>query len=592
MTPERFSKLLLMSLAVPTLLVFVMASVVAFEVGQLRDALGWVDHTDTVIAETRAELRRIVDAETGLRGFLVTGREEFLESQRESSGTAARFAKLEAMVADNPPQRQRLDEIRGKFENWIGYSKQMVQLREGAGNYSDFELNMTGKRMMDEIRAGFATVIDVEQALRDTRLERATHIDKDFKISLAGLSLLLATTLVLFSRYQLRNLALQYGSALKTAEEKAAEERERKQWFLTLLRSVGDAVIATNANGRITFMNPAAEAATGWSEAAAKQQRLESVFRTVKADTRERLENPVDRVRRLNAVAGPLDHRLLIRRDESEIHVDDCGAPIRDDDGKIIGFILIFRDVTRQYELERTLRTSEKLALAGRITASVAHEIHNPLDTVGNLLHMILIDGGSEHIAEYAELATQQLQRVHQVTLSMLNLYRESHAPVTVKLAEVVNSALALLEMQVRSKEAQVTCRFTEGSSVEGFPGELRQVFTNLIHNALDAIPQGGTIAIDCMSGGTQKQVNITITDNGCGIAEQDIPRLFQPLFTTKGESGTGLGLWVSKGIVEKHGGTIDVETKNTPGESWTRFHVVLPRQFPSLVSTAQALAN
>lgn len=581
MTPKRFQRLLWLSLAVPTALILIMASIVFFEVGQLRMALDWVDHTDAVIAETRATQRRIIDVESGLRGYLLVGRPEFLASAKHIDGIDTQFARVEEMVADNPSQRQRLVDIYAKYLKFQDYAKEMVRLRDAKGDYADVQRNLEGKRLMDDIRADFVTTLNVEQQLRDTRLKKATAIDDEFKLSLAGLSLALATTLVLFSRFQLRNLARQYDSALRTTREREAQERERKQWFVTLLRSVGDAVIATDAQGRITFMNPSAEAATGWSEEEARSQPLYNVFRIVNESTRETVENPVDKIRRLNMVVGLANHTVLIRKDGVELNIDDSGAPIRDDLGNMVGIILVFRDITAQHQMERTLRTSEKLALAGRITASVAHEIHNPLDTVGNLLHLIRLQDGNQRTSEYAELAHQELQRISQVTRSMLNLYRESESPVSVPLADILDSALSLLETQAKSKEARISRNLSPDTVIEGFPAELRQVFTNLVHNALDAIPQGGRIKIESSLPDGQN-VCITVSDNGKGIACQDLPRLFQPLFTTKGQNGTGLGLWVSKGIIEKHGGIISVQTDSTLEQSWTTFCVVLPRRFPA----------
>jgi PAS domain S-box-containing protein len=544
-----------------------------------------------VIGETRATLRTIVDAETGLRGYLITGRQEFLEPWKRSNTVTAQFSKVEEMVSDNPAQKQRFIDNHAKFLAWLKYSDGMIRLRESQGNYTDFDRNLEGKRMMDDVRSGFATMVDAEQALRDTRIERADRRDGEFKISLIGLSLVLATTLVLLSRYQLFQLSDQYNSALRTAEDKTELERERKQWFFTLLRSVGDAVIATDAAGQITFINPAAELATGWSEAEAKTQSLEKVFRIFNADTRKIVENPVDKVRRLNTVVGLGNHTILLRKDGTEINIDDSGAPIRNDDGSILGVILIFRDITRQYEMERTLRTTEKLALAGRITASVAHEINNPLDTIGNLLQLIHLDPSKQQAGEYAELASRELHRVNQVIRSMLSLYRESQSPVSVPLADLLRGVLSLLEMHIKGKEAEISCNLLDDAIVEGFPAELRQVFTNLIHNALEAIPQRGKIIIECAIAQTEKDVCVAITDNGSGISEGNMTRLFQHLFTTKGVNGTGLGLWVSKGIIEKHGGSIEARTESASGASGAQFIVILPRRFPTQMIHSQGEA-
>jgi PAS domain S-box-containing protein len=576
---------------VPAALILVMASVVAIEVGQLRQALQWVDHSDLVVAETRSTMRQIVDGETGLRGYLITGRQEFLEPWREALATPAQFAKVEELVGDNPAQRQRFVAIYADFQNWLNYSKEMIRLRDSQGDYQDFKLNLEGKRLMDSIRNQVVDAINVEQNLRNSRLERAAQLDKDFDYLLVGLSLALATTLILFSRFQLRQLADEFDSALRTAAETTASERRQKQWFFTLLRSVGDAVIATDAKGQITFMNPAAETATGWLETEAREQPLQDVFRIVNAETRESVESPVEKVRRLETVVGLANHTILIRKDGVEINIDDSGAPIRDGDGRIMGIILVFRDITRQYELERTLRTTEKLALAGKITASVAHEINNPLDTVSNLLHLIQSERDDLYRDEYISLASQELKRVNQVTRSMLSLYRESQTPVPVDLSEVVNGAISLLERQIRNKEARVSCNFAKNARVEGFPAELHQVFTNLLYNSLDAIPARGQILIECPSPETQNNVRVTITDNGHGIAQENLPRLFQPLFTTKGMQGTGLGLWVCKGIVEKHGGTIEAQSDPAGSASGATFTVVLPRRFPDR-GTAQHLSE
>lgn len=588
MTPRRFRRLLWLSLAVPAVLVLVMASVVGFEVGQLRQALQWVDHTDTVVAETRAAMRQIVDAETGLRGYLITGRPEFLEPWREAVGTPAPFARVEQLVSDNPVQKQRFIATSEIFQNWLNYSKEMIRLRDAQGDYTDYERNLEGKHLMDRIRNEVVTAINAEQALRNARLQRAAQLDTDFDFSLVGLSLALATTLVLFSRFQLRHLAEEFDSALQRAEQTATLERQRKQWFSTLLRSVGDAVIATDSKGQITFMNPAAEAATGWSEAEAQSLLLRDVFRIVNAETRESVENPVEKVCRLETVVGLANHTILIRKDGCEINIDDSGAPIRDVDGKIMGIILVFRDITRQYELERTLRTTEKLALAGKITASVAHELNNPLDTVGNLLHLIQGEGSEFRRNEYFALAAQELKRVNQVTRSMLSLYGEAQSPIPVELSDVVNGALSLLERQIRSKEAEVVCNLPRTATVEGFPAELRQVFTNLLYNSLDAIPQRGTILIRCTSQEVENVVCVSIADNGHGIAKENLPRLFQSLFTTKGMNGTGLGLWVCKGIVEKHGGSIDARSE--AASSGATFTVILPRRFPIGEAPAKSL--
>src|SRR5262249_41580706 len=160
---------------------------------------------------------------------------------------------------------------------------------------------------------------------------------------------------------------------------------EEKEWLHTTLCSIGDAVISTDAEGKITFMNPVAESLTGWPTQEARGKPLVDVFRIINQQNRQTVENPIDKVRRLKTVVGLANHTILISKSGQEFLIDDSGAPIFGGDGNLIGIVLVFRDVSRQRALEAALQSNEKLALAGRLSASIAHEIHNPLDTVGNL---------------------------------------------------------------------------------------------------------------------------------------------------------------------------------------------------------------
>ena len=180
---------------------------------------------------------------------------------------------------------------------------------------------------------------------------------------------------------------------LAATREALAQEREllvaQKEWLHTTLTSIGDAVIATDPNGLITLMNPVAERLTEWKAEEAAGKPLTEVFRIVNQETRKPVENPVEKVLRLNGVVGLANHTVLIRKNGQELAIDDSGAPIRDSAGKIVGIVLIFRDVTKQRALESALKLNERLALAGRLSATIAHEIHNPLDTVENALFLL-----------------------------------------------------------------------------------------------------------------------------------------------------------------------------------------------------------
>ncbi len=583
MEPRKFGRILRISLLIPVLVILAMAGIVAWEVTQLRTALGWVDHTDQVIAEVRFTLRSIVDEETGLRGYLLTRREEFLQPYNDALPTVeAEFGKLPQLVAENPEQLQRIEQLRTTYDKWLAYSKSMLG-QESALTSGSFEANIQGKQLMDDIRAQMEDFMNSEHELRDERVRKSADLDRMFFGSLIALAVVLATTLVLLSRRQLLGLSHSYEEALRDSREKSSQAQEQREWLATTLRSIGDAVIATDAEGKITLMNAAACELTGWTEEEARGHDLQDVFKIVNQETREAVENPVSKVRRLNKVAGLANHTVLISKSGKEYNIDDSGAPIRNSEGEMVGVVLVFRDITRTYQMERTLRTTEKLALAGRLSATIAHEIHNPLDTVGNVLYLIQSDSQGE-VRQHIELAMQELQRVSQVTKSMLSLYRESKTPVPVAVKDVLESVLALFETKIASKEASIAKSLQSGLVLEGFPAELRQVFSNFIGNALDAIPQRGAVSVMASKtparGNTPAGATVVVADNGTGISADNLSKLFLPFFTTKGEQGTGIGLWVSKGIIDKHGGTVTVDSSTEPDYHGTTFTVWLPEKF------------
>jgi signal transduction histidine kinase len=262
-------------------------------------------------------------------------------------------------------------------------------------------------------------------------------------------------------------------------------------------------------------------------------------------------------------VIGLANHTALISRQGKEYVIDDSAAPIRDSDGEMAGIVLVFRDVTDQKRTQAALVANEKLAVAGRLAASIAHEIHNPLDSVANLLFLLSGENDPSKRAEFLQLAQQELGRTMQISRTMLSLYREPQAPIAVDLQELLDGVLLLLNRRLQQQAIALEREFTEPLIVEGFPAELRQVFTNLIVNALEAAGRGGRIRIRLEQSPAEELRGagaiVEVADSGPGISEASAQNLFQPFFTTKGDQGTGLGLWVSMGIVQKHGGMIRI---------------------------------
>lgn len=234
----------------------------------------------------------------------------------------------------------------------------------------------------------------------------------------------------------------------------------------------------------------------------------------------------------------------------------------------------LFRQVEQQLEerarTQAALVKTERLATAGRLAATIAHEINNPLEAVTNLIYLARSAPEGE-VRRYLQMVEEELSRIAHITKMTLGFYRESGAPTPVDLGELVREVVALYEAKLRAKNIRVHANIAGSQLILGSKGELRQVIANLVANAVDVLPDGGVIRM--VTSDSDGSVQLRVLDNGPGIPPENLTRIFEPFFTTKAELGTGLGLWVSRQIVEKHGGTIAVES--TPGG--TCFTISLP---------------
>ena len=250
------------------------------------------------------------------------------------------------------------------------------------------------------------------------------------------------------------------------------------------------------------------------------------------------------------------------------------------------------RSRNRQYQMrdylierrvvEETLRKSEKLAVTGRLAASMAHEINNPLNSVTNLLYLIGSSSSLEKSKEYGAIATEELARVSEIVTQTLRFFQEPVKPTVVQIPDIIDSALVLYRTRLNSAGIVVERDFRGCSSIVARAGELRQLILNLIGNALDAIGHGGRLKIRVTNtrehrNGSRPGIRLTIADTGTGIHPEIRKTLFEPFISTKSDTGTGLGLWVSSEIVRKHGGTIQVKSRALSQNTGTAFSVFLP---------------
>lgn len=292
-------------------------------------------------------------------------------------------------------------------------------------------------------------------------------------------------------------------------------------------------------------------------------------------------EWPLSRALRGYEVRGQ-ELSVRVPRTGKDMIVSYNASPIRDPNGEIVMAVITVEDITAQKKAERLLIQTEKLASAGRLAATIAHEINNPLEAVMNCIYLATLDKAiSQETREQLRVAEVELQRAAHITRQTLGFYRDTSAPKRTDIAELVDTALALFVPRLRSKNVKLEREYTGEAFAVGVASELRQVVSNLLANAIDAVPQGGNILLrvsNCSLNGRGKFVRITVCDNGAGIDPMHRQRIFEPFFTTKDAIGTGLGLWVSKQIMDKHHGNIRVKSRPSGG---TVFALFLPASEP-----------
>ena len=590
----EFRRILRQALLVPIFALLVLAGFLIWQITAATTAQRWLDHSEQIGGEVRGLEGLIIDQETGLRGYQLTGDSMMLAPYRAAAAPIdSHFTALRQLVSGDPDQAARLAVLRDRYQIWLGFAQTVLSAKDAA--IHDPQLNQHGKMLMDAVRLAVRNLRIPEERLRRQRYRAAERMEGRTLEAVLLSALAVGILLAIFMLSRVRRVSSAYRSSLEEQQHRADLLYASREWLQTTLESIGDAVITCDAEGCVDFLNSIAERLTGWTLQEAHGRPLDKVFHIVNEETRDVCENPVEKVRRLNTVIGLANHTLLISKDGKEYVIDDSAAPIlsdrqRDETGNMIGIVLVFRDVTMQRRTETALLASEKLAVAGRLAASIAHEIHNPLDSVANLHFLLKTEDDPAKRAEYLELAQQELSRTLQISRAMLSLYREPKAPIMIELQELIESVLLLLDRRLTDMDITVERDFEPQLSIEGFPAELRQVFTNLIANAMEAAGLHGRMRIRLYRTAEEEFHGagciVEITDSGPGISGDAAANLFQPFFTTKGENGTGLGLWVSMGIVQKHGGTIRIANSESTELRGACVRIFLPAHTLAMPST------
>ena len=536
----------------------------------------WLAHSGQVILQLSRTESLLKDAETGQRGYLYTGDEHYLEPYTDARAQVMpAIDALARMTVDNPRQQEHVAALRKLAESKLAELAQTVALyRSGKPDQAKaIVLSNAGLIAMNDFRARVDDMEQEEGSIESSRQQAFHHsvrvtVGCVYAAAVIGALAAIVLAVVILQEMDLR-------------ERHGRQMREREEWFRVTLTSLGDGVIATDEEGLVTFLNPVAEKLTGWNLPLAKGKKIDEVFPIFNEYTFKPVDNPVKKVMESGSIVGLANHTVLRHADGSLRPIEDSAAPIRDDRDTLVGVVLVFRDATHERESQEILRKTEKLAAAARLAATFSHEINNPLEAVVNLIYIAKeTEGLPDAALQPLKLAEHELERVSHIARQTLGFYRESKVPGLVDLPAVIENVLKLYSNKLKTKNIHVECDFGEACPpFQGLAGELTQAISNLISNAADAVAFDGLIRVSLSTFQEQEAqwIRLVIEDNGPGVRPDQASRIFEPFFTTKIDVGTGLGLWVTKEIVQRHGGRIEVGSKTDDGAHGAVFTIHLP---------------
>jgi PAS domain S-box-containing protein len=368
------------------------------------------------------------------------------------------------------------------------------------------------------------------------------------------------------------NIVRWFGTSTDVSRQRAAEEQLRER--AELLDLATEAIVVRDMQANILFWNSGAEHLYGWKREEVMGKNLHHLLAT-------RFPAPLEQIEPALLETGYWGGNLVQQtKDGREITVACRKAFKVEGERRVV--LEISRDITAQLQAEEALRKTERLAAMGRVAGIIAHEINNPLEAITNAFFLLRdLPSLDDQARYYTKLVAEELERISHITRQTLSFYRESQQPVPLSLARLLDDVLELQSRPLQRQGIKLERDYRSTGEIAGFPAELKQVFLNLIGNAVQAMPGGGRLRLsihETADPKTQRQgVKIMVSDTGTGIEPEHAKRLFEPFFTTKSVKGTGLGLWISKGIVQKYEGSIQFRSLRVNGTRATCFSVFIP---------------
>jgi len=340
-----------------------------------------------------------------------------------------------------------------------------------------------------------------------------------------------------------------------------------------IVDSSDDAILSKDLDGIITSWNLGARRMFGYN---AEEIIGKSILTLIPPELHSDEPIIIGKIRR----GERIEHFETVRltKDGRRINVSLTVSPVKDENGKVIGASKILRDISSRKRIEKSLLQSEKMAAVGRMASTIAHEVNNPLEAVTNLLYLLRPFITDPSGLEYLAAAEAEIARVSHIAKQTLGFYREHAAASLVSVSELVQHAITIYEPRCTTNGITIEKSLNSTTKVVLRRGEMMQVISNLIANSIYAMPSGGTLSLAVEdSRGFDGGVVITVKDTGVGIAQEDMPKVFEAFFTTRSATGTGIGLFIAKQFVEGHGGRIELESQQGANHGTTvRVHLPL----------------
>lgn len=360
-------------------------------------------------------------------------------------------------------------------------------------------------------------------------------------------------------------------------EDELLRSRNKSEQLSEVVLRSSDAIIRLSSDARIESWNRGPQQILGYSASEALGKSLRSLFPEERFADLEGCFADLAEGREMNRES------VVRHRKGKLVDVSISMTPHMEAPGILVGFSAIIRDITRTKQAEAALLQTEKLASVGRLASSIAHEINNPLESVTNLLFILRSRVVDDETRSLVQTAEEELARVSQIANHTLRFHKQSTGRSEVKLHSLVESVLGLYRARLQNSAITVVNESTNCSPLFCYENELRQVLLNLVANSFDAMRSGGRLTIRCrdFSGGTSGNhvVRISVSDTGSGMDQPTLVRIFEPFFSTKGIGGTGLGLWISKDLISRNGGSVRVRSSRESGCHGTTCLIWFPDQ-------------